>query len=44
VIDRLRLEGALDDQGVADARQQLGLIGFVRTSATTPGSWDPWSW
>ena len=26
VIDRLRLEGALDDQGVADARQQLGRI------------------
>lgn len=26
VIDRLRLEGALDDDGVADARQQLGPI------------------
>jgi predicted nucleic acid-binding protein len=26
VIDRLRLEGALDDDGVADARQQLGRI------------------
>lgn len=26
VIDHLRLEGALDDQGVADARQQLGRI------------------
>ena len=26
VIDRLRLEGALDDQGIADARQQLGRI------------------
>ena len=26
MIDRLRLEGALDDQGVADARQQLGRI------------------
>ena len=26
VIDRLRLEGALADQGVADARQQLGRI------------------
>jgi predicted nucleic acid-binding protein len=26
VIDRLRLEGALDDQGVADAREQLGRI------------------
>ena len=26
VTDRLRLEGALDDQGIADARQQLGRI------------------
>jgi predicted nucleic acid-binding protein len=26
VIDRLRLEGALDDEGVADARQQLGQV------------------
>lgn len=26
VIDRLRLEGALDDAGVADAREQLGRI------------------
>jgi predicted nucleic acid-binding protein len=26
VIDRLRLEGALDDRGVADAREQLGRI------------------
>lgn len=26
VIDRLRLEGALDDQGVADAREQLSRI------------------
>ena len=26
VIDRLRLEGALDDQGVADAREQLNRI------------------
>lgn len=26
VIDRLRLENALDDEGVADAREQLGVI------------------
>jgi predicted nucleic acid-binding protein len=26
VIDRLRLEGALDDQGVAEAREQLGRV------------------
>jgi predicted nucleic acid-binding protein len=26
VIDRLRLEGALDDEGVADARQELGRV------------------
>jgi predicted nucleic acid-binding protein len=26
VIDRLRLEGALDDEGVADVRQELGRV------------------
>jgi len=34
VIDRLRLEGALDDQGVADAREQLSRIeGAITTVA-----------
>ncbi len=34
VIDRLRLEGALDDQGVADAREQLSRIeGSITTVA-----------
>jgi predicted nucleic acid-binding protein len=34
VIDRLRLEGALDDQGVADAREQLSRIeGAIATIA-----------
>ena len=34
VIDRLRLEGALDDHGVADAREQLSQIeGAIATVA-----------